>query len=307
MFKPHGIIPALVTPFNHEGEINEPVLRQLVGNMIDAGCHGIFCLGSNGEFFSLSHEEKLKVAEITVNEANGRVPVYAGTGTNSTRETIELTKKMRGVGVTAVSIITPFFVKLSQEELKNHYDVIGNAVDLPIILYNIPGLTGNPLAPSTVLELAKHPNIVAIKDSSGNFDNVLQYLEGTSPNFTVLVGTDSLILPTLLAGGGGAIAATANFLPKVVVSIYDKWKSGDIEAAEQEQRKLRLIRNSFQKGVLPSVLKEALNGIGLEVGLPRLPVKPLSEKGKDEVCEIVKTYMDSGELKEIGSMRTTLL
>ncbi len=295
MFKPDGIIPAMVTPFNEEGEVNEAVLRRLVGNMIEAGCHGIFVLGSNGEFFSLTEEEKLRIATIAVDEANGRVPVYAGTGGNSTKETIELTKNMEKIGVTAVSVITPYFVKLTQDELKNHFELIAEAVEIPIILYNIPGMTGNPISPATVKELAKIPNIVAIKDSSGNFDIVLKCLEAQSEDFTVLVGTDSLILPTLMAGGGGAIAATANFLPKVVVSIYDKWKSGDLEGAELEQRKLRAIRNAFQKGTLPSVLKEALNAIGMEVGPPRLPVKPLTEKAKQEVNEIVKSYIDSGE------------
>lgn len=295
MFKPDGIIPAMVTPFNEEGEVNEVVLRKLVGNMIEAGCHGIFVLGSNGEFFSLTEEEKLRIATIAVDEANGRVPVYAGTGGNSTKETIGLTKKMEKIGVTAVSVITPYFVKLTQDELQNHFELIAEAVEIPIILYNIPGMTGNPISPATVKELAKIPNIVAIKDSSGNFDNVLKCLEAQSDDFTVLVGTDSLILPTLMAGGGGAIAATANFLPKVVVSIYDKWKSGDLEGAELEQRKLRAIRNAFPKGTLPSVLKEALNGIGLEVGPPRLPVKPLTEKVKQEVNEIVQSYIDSGE------------
>lgn len=295
MFKPDGIIPAMVTPFNEEGEVNEVVLRKLVGNMIEAGCHGIFVLGSNGEFFSLTEEEKLRIATIAVDEANGRVPVYAGTGGNSTKETIELTKKMEKIGVAAVSVITPYFVKLTQDELQTHFELIAEAVEIPIILYNIPGMTGNPIAPATVKELAKIPNIVAIKDSSGNFDNVLKCLEAQSEDFTVLVGTDSLILPTLMAGGGGAIAATANFLPKVVVSIYDKWKSGDLEGAELEQRKLRAIRNAFPKGTLPSVLKEALNGIGLEVGPPRLPVKPLTEKVKQEVNEIVQSYIDSGE------------
>ncbi|WP_223701197.1 4-hydroxy-tetrahydrodipicolinate synthase [Sutcliffiella deserti] len=294
MFKPYGIIPALVTPFTAEGDVNEPVLRKLVGNMIDAGCHGIFCLGSNGEFFSLSQEEKVKVAQIAVEEANGKIPVYAGTGANSTKETIELTKQMEEVGVTAVSVITPYFVKLSQDELQQHFKLIAEAVNLPIILYNIPGLTGNSLSPATVIKLADMENIVAIKDSSGSFDNVLQLLEASRDNFTVLVGTDSLILPTLMAGGGGAIAATANFMPKVVVSIYEKWQAGDIEGAEQEQRKLRALRNAFPKGTLPSVLKESLNGIGLQVGDPRLPVKPLSEKAKKEVQEIVQDYKSAG-------------
>jgi 4-hydroxy-tetrahydrodipicolinate synthase len=265
--------------------------------MVKAGCHGIFCLGSNGEFFSLSQEEKVKVARIAVEEAKGRIPVYAGTGGNSTKETIELTKQMEEVGVTAVSVITPYFVKLSQDELQQHFELIAEAVKLPIILYNIPGLTGNSLSPGTVMKLAHKENIVAIKDSSGSFDTILQLLEATSEDFTVLVGTDSLILPTLMAGGGGAIAATANFMPEVVVSIYEKWREGDFEGAEQEQRKLRTLRNAFPKGTLPSVLKESLNGIGLQVGVPRLPVKPLTEKAKQEVQEIVQNYIKAGYIQ----------
>lgn len=295
MFKPNGIIPAMVTPFDGEGKVNEAALRRLAGNMIEAGCHGIFVLGSNGEFFSLSNEEKIEIARIVVDEVDGRLPVYAGTGGNSTAETISLTKQMEEVGVTAVSVITPYFVKLSQEELKNHFELIAEAVNIPIILYDIPGMTGNPLAPSTVKELAKVSNIVAIKDSSGSFDNVLKNLEAQGPEFTVLVGTDSLILPALMAGGGGAIAATANLLPKVVVSIYEKWSAGDLEDAELQQRKLRTIRNAFGKGTLPSVLKEAMNSAGLEVGQPRLPVKPLPEKTKLEVDEIVSHYRQAGE------------
>jgi 4-hydroxy-tetrahydrodipicolinate synthase len=295
MFKPNGIIPAMVTPFNGEGKVNEAALRRLAGNMIEAGCHGIFVLGSNGEFFSLSNEEKIEIARIVVDEVDGRLPVYAGTGGNSTAETISLTKQMKEVGVTAVSVITPYFVKLSQEELKNHFELIAEAVNIPIILYDIPGMTGNPLAPSTVKELANVSNIVAIKDSSGSFDNVLKNLEAQGPEFTVLVGTDSLILPALMAGGGGAIAATANLLPKVVVSIYEKWSAGDLEGAELQQRKLRAIRNAFGKGTLPSVLKEAMNCAGLEVGSPRLPVRPLPEKTKLEVDEIVGNYRQAGE------------
>lgn len=285
-----------MTPFNEHGKVEEKVLRKLISNMIEAGCHGVFILGSNGEFFSLSNEEKIAIARIAVDEAGESVPIYAGTGGNSTTEVIELTKQMEEIGVKAVSVITPYFVKLSQEELKNHYETIAKSVNLPIILYDIPGMTGNPLAPTTVRKLAEIPNIVAIKDSSGNFDNVLKNLEAQGPNFTVLVGTDSLILPSLMAGGGGAIAATANFLPKVVVSIYEKWKEGNLEGAELEQRKLRPIRNAFQKGSLPSVLKEAMNLVGLAVGEPRLPVRPVTEPVKVEIYGIVESYKEQGDI-----------
>ncbi|WP_227937189.1 4-hydroxy-tetrahydrodipicolinate synthase [Alkalihalobacillus deserti] len=301
MFKPEGVVPALVTPFDENGEINEEVLRQLVRRTIDHGCHGIFALGSNGEFFALTYEEKVRIAKIVMDEAKGQVPVYMGTGCNSTKETIELTKEMEQLGVSAVSVITPYFVKLTQSELISYYEALAEATSLPIILYNIPGLTQNSLAPETVAHLSKRSTIVAIKDSSGNFDNILQYIELTDPDFSVMAGTDSLILATLMAGGKGGVAATANFLPKAVVSIYEKWKAGDIEGAEQEQRKLRAIRNAFKLGSLPSVLKESLNEIGLNVGNPRLPVSPLTEEAKAKVQNVVKGYIEAGEFELLNS------
>ncbi|MRG85014.1 4-hydroxy-tetrahydrodipicolinate synthase [Salinibacillus xinjiangensis] len=300
MHKPEGIVPALVTPFNQEEEINEEVLRQLIQSTMKSGCHGLFCLGSNGEFFSLSFEEKLKVAKIVLDEVQSKIPVYMGTGSNSTRETIQLNKEMEELGVTAVSLITPYFVKMSQEELIKYYETVAEQTNLPIILYNIPGLTGNALAPETVAHISRVPNIVGIKDSSGNFDNILQLIELTDSDFSILAGTDSLILSTLMAGGNGGIAATANLLPNVVTSIYNKWKDGDIEGAEYEQRKLRAIRSAFKMGTLPSVLKEALNEAGINIGAPRLPISPLSEEKKRLVQDIVTKHKEAGDIEDIN-------
>ncbi|QGH33505.1 4-hydroxy-tetrahydrodipicolinate synthase [Gracilibacillus salitolerans] len=297
MFKPEGIIPALVTPFDEKGAVDEGALRTLIDNVIDGGCHGIFSLGSNGEFFSLSATEKLQIAKVAVDQAQGRVPVYVGTGCNSTRETIELTNQMEEIGVSAVSVITPYFVKHSQDELITHYKNIANETNLPIILYNIPGLTQNALTPETVAVLSNVDRIVAIKDSSGSFDNVLQYMDAVDNKFSVLVGTDSLILSTLMAGGSGAIAATANLLPKTVVSIYEKWKEKDYTGAAQEQLKLGPIRFVFKKGTLPSVLKEALNQSGVPVGAPRLPVTSVSAQVEAEIIDIISFYEKNGDIK----------
>lgn len=297
MNRPEGIIPALVTPFNSAGEVDEVALRRLIKRMLDNGCHGIFCLGSNGEFFALTKEEKLFIVKVAVDEVQGEIPIYAGTGCNSTRETIELTIKMAGIGVSAVSIITPYFVKLSQDELTSHYEQIADAVNLPIILYNIPNLTGNILLPETVAKIAKKDNVVAIKDSSGNFDSILQLIELVDSEFSVLVGTDSLILPGLMSGAQGAIAATANLLPQVVVNVYEKWKQGDVLGAEAEQRKLQEIRNAFKLGTMPSVLKQALNEAELEVGVPRSPVQPVTDQVKQTIHEIVENYRLQGEVK----------
>lgn len=292
MVKPEGIIPALVTPFTEQGEVNETVLRELIRRTIASGCHGIFCLGSNGEFFALTNGEKLRIAEIAIEEAKGKVPVYMGTGSNSTGETIALTKKMEALGVTAVSVITPYFVKLSQEELMKHYEQIANAVNIPIILYNIPNLTGNALTPSTVERLAKIDNIVAIKDSSGNFDQVLQLIKLRNEGFSILVGTDSLILPGLMAGSNGAVAATANLLPETVVKIYSNWEKGDFIGAQEAQDKLQAIRNAFKLGTLPSVLKASLNASGIQVGNPRAPVSAVTDEVEEKIKAIVKSYQD---------------
>jgi 4-hydroxy-tetrahydrodipicolinate synthase len=291
-----GIIPALVTPFTNDNQLNEQSLRSIVKRFLDAGVHGLFCLGSNGEFFTLTEKEKIRIAEIIVDEAAGKVPVYVGTGGTSTGEVIRLNEVMKEVGVSAVSVITPYFPKLSQPELVYHYQKIANAVDLPIILYNIPAQSGNDLVPATVATLSKEQNIIGMKDSSGSFDNILQYIEQTDESFSILAGTDSLILASLMAGGKGAISATANFLPEAVVGIYEKWKTGDVEGAELELRKLRKIRSVFKLGSIPAALKDSLNKIGLDVGQPRLPILPLSTAAELEITRMIESYIEEGIL-----------
>ncbi|MDQ0915547.1 4-hydroxy-tetrahydrodipicolinate synthase [Paenibacillus sp. V4I5] len=297
MLKPAGIIPAMITPFDESQNLNESALRQLVRRFIDANVHGLFCLGTNGEFFTLTMEEKLLVAEIVIEEAQGRLPIYVGAGCVGTKETVQLAVRLEQMGADALSIITPYFLTFTQQELIGHFRSVAEATALPIILYNIPARTGNSLLPRTVMELSKVPNIVGIKDSSGNFDNILQVLELCEPDFAVLAGTDSLILPTLMAGGHGAIAATANVFPEVVSSIYDLWMQGKPEEAELSQRKLRALRSAFSLGTLPSVLKEVMNMIGLPAGEPRLPVQSLTSSAKGELRIMMDRYMGEGVIK----------
>lgn len=298
MVQANGLIPALVTPFTSDFQVNEGSLRNMIQRQLAHGVHGLFLLGSNGEFFSLAVKEKVRIAEIAVEEAGGKVPVYVGTGGTSTTDVIQLNKDMKSVGVSAVSVITPYFPKLTQRELINHYKHITDSVDLPIILYNIPAQTGNDLAPASVAELAGETNIIGIKDSSGSFDNILKYIELTeNTEFSILAGTDSLILATIMAGGHGAISATANFLPSAAVGIYEKFKAGDFHGAELEQRKLRKIRNVFKLGSIPSVLKESLNKIGLDAGPTRLPVLPVTASAEDEINQMIEHYIEEGELE----------
>ena len=297
MIKPEGIIPAMITPFLANQQIDEGGLRSLVQRFIAQGVHGLFCLGTNGEFFTLTYEEKLRVAEIVVEEAAGRVPVYVGTGGISTEGTIRLTRQMEAIGADAVSIITPYFLTFTQEELKMHFQLVAASTALPVMLYNMPNQTSNSLLPATVAELAKTPNIVGIKDSSGRFDVILQYLDSVDNHFSVMAGTDSLILPTLMAGGRGAVAATANFVPEVVVAIYEKWKIGQIDEAEKAQNLLRPIRHAFQLGTLPSALKAAMNMLGLPAGPSRLPVGGLGENQQREIQAMIRQYVELGVLE----------
>ncbi|HZG76024.1 MAG TPA: 4-hydroxy-tetrahydrodipicolinate synthase [Paenibacillus sp.] len=287
MLKPEGIIPAMVTPLREDQTLNEAMLRRLVRRYIAAGVHGLFCLGTNGEFFSLSFEEKLRVTEIVVEEAGGRIPVYAGTGCVSTEETIRLTSEALRVGADGASVITPYFLSFTQQELKDHFLRVADAVAMPLILYNIPGRTGNSLQPATVEALSKVPNIVGIKDSSGQFDNLLQYISFSGPDFGVLAGTDSLILPSLLAGGDGAIAATANVFPEIAVSVYDNWKQGKYEEASEAQGRLNAFRSVLSMGTLPSVLKEAMGLVGYDVGPARSPVAPLDGAQRQRLKEVL--------------------
>lgn len=304
MLRPEGIIPAMVTPFTPSEEINEPVLRQLVKRYVDAGVHGLFCLGTNGEFFSLTFDEKIRIAEIIVDEAKGKVPVYVGAGCITTSESILLAKKLEEIGVDALSVITPYFLAFTQDELVDHFKQIADTTRLPVVLYNIPSRTGNSLQPGSVAALSKVENIVGIKDSSGSFDNTLQYLDAVGPEFSVLAGTDSLILPTLMAGGKGAIAATANILPETVVSIYTHWQSGRFEEAEEGQKQLRAIRAAFGLGTLPTVLKEAMNIMGLPVGPARAPVAALSEAKYNQLMKVMDTYFQKGVIQASSNSAT---
>ncbi|MCM3030769.1 4-hydroxy-tetrahydrodipicolinate synthase [Niallia sp. MER 6] len=291
-----GIIPAMLTPLTIEQKVNDSVTRQLTNHLLDSGVHGLFILGTNGEFHLLNKEEKLTFAKIVIEEANGRVPVIVGTGGNSTEETIDLSQKMEQLGADALSVITPFFISPSQAEMAVHFEKVAKSTSLPILLYNIPARTGVNLEPETVSRLAKVPNIVGIKDSSGNFANIENYINATKDeDFSVFAGTDSLILQTLQAGGKGAVAATANMVPDVVVAIYDKWLEGNIEAAKENQEKLQPLRDTFKHGTLPSVLKKAVELYSVPVGPPKMPVSEVSGDALEIVTEMVDWYKQRKE------------
>jgi dihydrodipicolinate synthase len=279
-----GIIAAMVTSMNEDESLNEKEIRNQVNRHIAAGVDGVFCLGTNGEAYILSEEEKYKVISIVVEEVKGRVPVYAGTGCPGTTDTIRLSQKAKELGADVLSIISPYFAAISQQEICNHYSEVAVAVNMPIVMYNMPARTGNNIAPETVAKLSKFKNIVGIKDSSGNFDNMLQYIEKTdNETFSVLSGNDSLILWNLLAGGAGGITAVANIYPETMVSIYQNFVKGDIAAAKAAQDSIRPIRNCFKYGNPNTITKKATNLSGHPVGPCRRPFNELSQEGVEAI------------------------
>ncbi len=291
-----GVIVPLLTPMNADETINEKELRNQVNHQIESGIHALFPLGTNGEAYILSREEKEQVLKIVVDEAKGRVPVYGGTGCVSTKETIELSLKAKEIGIDVLSIITPSFAAASQDELYEHYREVAEAVDLPIVLYNIPARTGNALAPATVEKLSKIPNIVGVKDSSGNFDNMLQYIEKTRyrKDFAVLSGNDSLILWCLLAGGRGGIAGCANVFPSTLASIYDTFVAGDLEKAREIQDSIRSFRDCFKFGNPNTIVKTAVSLLGFPVGKCRKPFCQVPEAGVEAIKKVLEANAAKG-------------
>lgn len=287
-----GIVAAMQTPMYEDGSINEDEMRRQINRQIKAGVNGVFCLGTNGEFYILSQDEKIRVMEIFVDEVKGRVPIYAGTGCISTAETILLSKKAEELGVDVLSVITPYFAALNQEELYTHYASLAEAVNVPIVLYNIPARTGVSIAPITLQKLADHyRNIRGIKDSSGNFTNILQYIDVTdATSFSVLSGNDALILWTLLAGGKGGITAIANILPEIMVDIYQNYKNGDIEAAKLAQSSIAPIRSCFKYGNPNSIVKRAANLIGQPLGPCRAPFGGITEEADSAIAKVIEKH-----------------
>jgi len=283
-----GIIPAMVTPLDQDEEIDEAGIREIINYLIDSGVHGIFVCGSQGESYAMTENEKRKVIEIAVDEVNGRVPVYAGTGAVTTKATIRLSRYAVDVGADAVTIVTPYFIRPSQDELYVHYKCIAESVDGPILIYNNPGRTNVNLEAETVKKLAEIDNIVGIKDSSGDLTLTAQYIMECPDEFAVLAGRDSLILATLLYGGKGAVAATANVAPRLVVGIYESFIQGDLDKARELQFKLLPLRLAFSLGTFPIVVKEAMNLMKKPSGPAKSPVSFLPEEKRIKLKSLLE-------------------
>ncbi|MGI8385184.1 4-hydroxy-tetrahydrodipicolinate synthase [Robertmurraya sp. P23] len=290
MFQPKGVIPALVTPLDEQGNLLEDGLRQVIDYTIQGGVHGVFVLGSTGEIYGLSDQQKKRVLEITVEHIAGRVPIYAGASEITTRDCIKTARLAEEVGgISAVSVLTPYFVTPNQEELKEHYKEIAKSTSLPIILYGNDEKTNVSISPDTCVELSEVDNIIGIKDSSGDMTKMAEYIRRTQgKEFHVLAGRDTLIFANLCYGGTGGIASTGNVAPAIVAGIYDAYVAGEFEKARELQFKLAPLRLAFGLGSFPVVMKEALNLVGVNAGVTLGPVKKLSPVNKVKLIEVLK-------------------
>jgi 4-hydroxy-tetrahydrodipicolinate synthase len=286
---PYGILPAVVTPLTAEGAFNEKAMRKLINYLIDGGVHGLFITGTTGEFYGLTPEEKREIFEVTLDETKGRVPVYAGTNGITTRESVMLTQLAEECGVDAVSILTPMFITPTQEQLLEHYKTIAANTSLPVLLYNNPPKTGVNLAASTVAKLAEVPNIVSIKDSSGDLTLTAEYIRLTKgiENFNVLMGRDTLIYGALCYGAAGSIASCANVAPRLCADIYDKYVAGDLAGSLDAQFTLAPLRIAFTIGTFPAVIKESLALLGIDVGPCLAPVGPMTTEEREKLRQVL--------------------
>ncbi|MEJ8325758.1 dihydrodipicolinate synthase family protein [Kosakonia sacchari] len=288
----NGVLTAIVTPFDADGDVNPQALKQQINRQLAAG-NGIFCGGTNGEFFVLNEQEKVAVTATCVDEVAGRMPVVAHIGEIATRDTIRLGKQIEKLGVDAVSVITPYFVPLKQDELIAHYTAVADALSVPVFLYNIPARTGNTIEPQTARTLAAHPNIIGIKDSAGSYESLSGFLQAVKDceNFDVLNGPDSLIHQGFVDGCSACISGLANVAPQAINAIWSRFQAGDIDGSRAAQENVTGLRTDlYRVAFSPAAVKKALHIMGYDVGDSRYAVT-FSEQQHQQIRQIVTQYL----------------
>jgi len=283
-----GLTVALVTPFN-DGQVDEPALRKLVDFQAAAGTDCVSPVGTTGESPTLSHEEHERVIAVVCEQAAGRIRVMAGTGSNSTREAIRLTKFAKQAGADGVLMVAPYYNKPMQDGFFRHFAAVAEAVDIPIVLYNIPGRTAKNMEPDTICRLGEIPGIVAVKESTGLMDQVSQIVSGSQ--LTVLSGDDSLTLPLLAVGGSGVVSVVGNIIPKDVKALIAAWNAGDVAAAQRCHHKLfPLCRDMLGLATNPIPIKAAMELLGRDTGEVRLPMTRLDDAGLEKLRGTLQAY-----------------
>ncbi len=285
-----GSAVAIVTPMNNDGTVNYEEYGKLIEFQIENGTDAIVTCGTTGESAVLNHKEHCDVIEYTVKKVDGRIPVIAGTGSNDTAYAVELTQEAKNLGADAVLSVTPYYNKTSQNGLVQHFNTIANAVDIPMILYNVPSRTGCCIKPETYVQLAKNPNIVAVKEASDKIGDVAQTLSLCKDSLTLYTGCDDMTVPVMSLGGKGVISVFANVCPKEMHQITQYCLEGDFQkGAEMHLRYLELM-NALFCDVNPIPVKEAMNMMGYECGRCRLPLVALTEKNYAYLKSVMAKY-----------------
>ncbi|MBI5183581.1 MAG: 4-hydroxy-tetrahydrodipicolinate synthase [Nitrospinae bacterium] len=284
-----GSIVALVTPFK-DGRVDEEGLRDLIEFQIENNIHAIVPCGCTGEAATLSHEEHKKVLELTVEFVNKRVPVIAGSGSNSTHEAVELTRYVRDIGADGALIITPYYNKPTQDGLYRHYKEIATMVDIPIILYNVPSRTGINMLPETVSRLSEIDNIVGIKEASGSLSQMSDIIGLCREDFIVLSGDDSVTLPLLSIGGRGVVSVSANIVPSYVAQMVNEFNKGNLNDARRLHYKLRSLNEAMFFETNPIPVKTSLSLMGRISGELRLPLSPMSKTNLERLKKVLMDY-----------------
>ncbi|MGX6979568.1 4-hydroxy-tetrahydrodipicolinate synthase [Vagococcus elongatus] len=295
MFK--GSIVALVTPFTQEGKVDFEKLETLINWHIDNDTDGIVVFGTTGESPTLTIDEEKEIVACAVKTSNGRIPIIAGSGSNSTQEALHRSLLFEGMGVDGLLLITPYYNKTNEEGMKQHFLTVADKVNIPIILYNVPSRTGCQISIPVLKELSLHPNIVAIKEASGDISYVMEVSKLITDDFSLLSGNDDTIFPLLSVGGTGVISVWANIMPKEVHELVKTFEDGDIATSLQiQQNHLQLINTLFVE-TNPIPVKNAMNMLGFQVGPLRLPLADLSEANEKLLSEVLKSYREALEWK----------
>lgn len=282
-----GSMTALITPFKN-GKLDEGKLRELIDFQIENGTQALIPCGTTGESATLSYEEHNKVIDITIKHSRGRIPVIAGTGSNSTDETIMLTKHAKETGADACLLIAPYYNKPTQAGLIAHFTKVADSVDIPIVLYNVPGRTGVNIEPETVAKLSEHKNIIAIKEASGNLDQISKII--SLCNIVVLSGDDSLTLPILSIGGKGVISVASNIIPNDVAELVNSFEKGDLAKARRTHYKLFPLFKTLFIETNPVPIKTAMAMKGMIDMELRLPLVPMKEENTAKLRKVLQEY-----------------
>ncbi|UYP06102.1 4-hydroxy-tetrahydrodipicolinate synthase [Priestia megaterium] len=283
------VLTAMVTPFDQNGEIDFNATKTLVEHLITNGTDGLVVAGTTGESPTLTTEEKIELFKCVVKAAAGRVHVIAGTGSNNTQSSISLTKLAEETGVDGIMLVAPYYNKPSQEGLYQHFKTIAESTSLPVMLYNIPGRSIVNISVETIVRLSEIPNVVSIKEASGNLDAMAEIISKTPSDFTLYSGDDGLTIPVLAIGGTGVISVASHIIGNDMQEMINAFKNGDVQKAAATHRNLLPIMRALFIAPSPSPVKAALNLNGIQVGGVRLPMVPLSNKEQSALEEVLQT------------------